>query len=63
MSSEFEEAVIAFAQSLDAVDATDAERRARDRRLMELIDAEFEGTCFGIALKRLVHGCEGDWAI
>lgn len=29
MSSEFEEAVIAYAQSLDALGATDAERRRR----------------------------------
>lgn len=62
MSSEFEEAVIAFAQSLDAVDATDAERRRRRVRLRELIDAEFGGSCFAIALMRLVDGCAGEWA-
>ena len=62
MSTDFENALIAYAQSLDALGATDAERRRRRVRLRELIDAEFGGSCFAIALMRLVDGCAGEWA-
>ena len=41
MSTDFENALIAYAQSLDALGATDAECRRRRVRLRELIDAEF----------------------
>lgn len=58
MSSEFEEAVIAFAQSLDADWATDAEKKKIQRRLVELLEGEFGGSAFAIAMKRIVKGCK-----
>lgn len=57
MSTDFEEAVIAFAQSLDARGRTPEEIRLKERRLLELIESEFDTSCFGIAMKRLVNGC------
>ena len=57
MSTDFEEAVIAFAQSLDAKGRTPEEIRLRERRLLELIESEFDTSCFGIAMKRLVNRC------
>ena len=57
MSTDFEEAVIAFAQSLDAKGRTPEEIRRRERCLLELIESEFDTSCFGIAMKRLVVGC------
>ena len=58
MSSEFEEAVIAFAQSLDADWATDKEKEKIRKRLVELLEGEFEGSAFAIAIKRIVKGCK-----
>lgn len=57
MSSEYEEAVIAYAQSLDATWATDADRERAKKRLVELIESEFGGSAFEIAMKRIVAGC------
>lgn len=57
MSTDFEEAVIAFAQSLDARERTPEEIRRRERRLLKLIESEFGTSCFGIAMKRLVNRC------
>ena len=54
MSTEFENAVIAFGQSLEARwGDSDARDQAR-RRLLELIDAEFDGSCFAYAMKCIV---------
>ena len=57
MSTDFEEAVIAFAQSLDARERTPEEIRRRERHLLKLIESEFDTSCFGIAMKRLVNRC------
>lgn len=58
MSTDFEEAVIAFAQSLDADWATDKKKEKIRERLVELLDSEFEGSAFAIAMKRIVKGCK-----
>lgn len=58
MSTDFEEAVIAFAQSLDADWATDKEKEKIRESLVELLDSEFEGSAFAIAMKRIVKGCK-----
>ena len=62
MSTEFEEALIAYAQTLDAPGATDNDRRRARKTLLDLIEWEHDN-CFGIALRRLVDGCarEGGW--
>ena len=58
MSTEFEEAVIAFAKSLDAEWETNAEKKKIRKRLVELLDCEFEGSAFAIAMKRIMKGCK-----
>lgn len=54
MSTDFEEALIAYAQSLDADWATDKDRERRRMELLRIIDAEFGDNVFSIALKRLL---------
>ena len=56
MSTDFEEAVIAFAQALDATWSTAKEVRRVKQRLIDIIDSEFEGSTFAIAMKRIVEG-------
>lgn len=56
MSTEFEEAVIAFAQSLKADRADDKTRAKCRRQLEKLIDWEFDRSSgFGIALMGIVR--------
>ena len=57
MSTDFEEAVIAFAQALDAGERTPEDIRRKERRLLKLIESEFDTSRFGIAMKRLVNRC------
>ena len=54
MSTDFEEALIAYAQSLDAAWATDKDRERLREELVRIIDAEFGDGVFAIALKRLL---------
>lgn len=57
MNSAYKEAVIAFAQSLDADWATDADRERAKKRLMAIIESGYGGNVFAIAMKRIVEGC------
>ncbi|MBR5548764.1 MAG: hypothetical protein IKU71_03440 [Kiritimatiellae bacterium] len=59
MSSDFEEAVIAFAQSLKATWG-DAKARAKCKReLLRFVDAEYGEDCaFSIALKAIVENAD-----
>ena len=57
MRTDYKEAVIAFAQSLDADWATDEDRDRAKKRLVGLIENIFGGSVFAIAMKRLVEGC------
>ena len=57
MNADFKEAVIAFAQTLDATWSTVEDARRSKQRLMDVIESKFDGSCFAIALKRIVEGC------
>ena len=55
MSTDFEEAVIAYGESFDlAFDRREREKRKRE--LMHIIDAEYgEDNCYSIALKSIIE--------
>ena len=61
MSTDFEEAMIAFAQSLTA-SWGDAKQRAKCKReLLKIIDAEYgDDNAYAIALKALVEKAEDE---
>ena len=59
MSTDFEEAVIAFGQSLNANPADERELSRRKRELLRIVDAEFgEDNAFTNALKAIIARAE-----
>lgn len=57
MSTDFEEAVIAFAQLLDAKWSDPADVRRCRRSLLAIVEADYGGTVFGVAMRRLIESC------
>ena len=59
MSTDFEEAVIAFGQSLNANPVDDRVRSRSKRELLRIVDAEFgEDNAFTNALKAIIARAE-----
>ena len=60
MSTDYEEAVIAFAQSLEAPWGDAKAREKCRRRLQHLLTVEYDDTQYGIAMLRIIQGCARD---